>query len=186
MFATQALRDEHEGILVMLDVLEHLAVDLQQGRPVNREHLAQLLDFLRTFADACHHGKEEDLLFPALVAAGLPAQGGPIGVMLSEHTQGREYIRGMAAALAKMSAGENADTEFSQHALGYVELLRAHIRKENMILFSLAEQHLPPAEHARLTRAFAEAEATKIGPGVHERYHAMIRQFRDRYLPAAA
>jgi hemerythrin-like domain-containing protein len=30
------------------------------------EHLGQLLDFPKGFLDRCHHGKEEDVLFPEL------------------------------------------------------------------------------------------------------------------------
>ncbi len=186
MYATQQLRDEHDGILVMLSVLEQLARELQHGREVNRTHLEQALDFLRTFADRCHHGKEEDLLFPALREAGLPSEGGPIGVMLHEHTEGRAHIRGMADALARLQAGADGADTFARHALGYVALLRAHIDKENNVLFALAERLLPPEAHTRLAADFDRVESERIGPGVHERYHALIRQLRDTYLRPAA
>ena len=58
------------------------------------------IGFLKEFADKCHHGKEEGLLFPAMVAAGIPDKGGPIGVMLAEHTQGRQFIRDMEESLS--------------------------------------------------------------------------------------
>lgn len=186
MYATKQLRDEHEGIKVMLDVLEHLAHKLEAGEPVNREHLAQILDFLRTFADACHHGKEENLLFPALVRAGLPADSGPVGVMLLEHTQGRAYIRGMVDALERMTAGEDAGKDFAYNATGYVLLLRAHIDKENDILFMMAERMLPPAVHAQLAEEFAKVEHERIGDGVHEKYHALIHELERTYLWRAA
>lgn len=186
MYATQQLRDEHEGIKVMLAVLEHLAIRMENGQQVNLDHAEQIVDFLRTFADKCHHGKEEDLLFPALEAAGVPAQNGPIGVMLGEHTLGRSYIRGMADALERLRAGEDAGEDYADNALGYVELLRAHIDKENNILFTMAERMLPAAEHERQAADFERIEAERIGPGVHERYHALIHSLRDTYLPRAA
>lgn len=52
------------------------------------EPLEQLLNFFRVFADLCHHGKEEQYLFPALEAAGIPRESGPAGVMLAEHAEG--------------------------------------------------------------------------------------------------
>jgi hemerythrin-like domain-containing protein len=182
MYATQQLREEHEGILVVLDVLEHLGREVALGRPVETADLARILDFLRTFADRCHHGKEEDLLFPALEVAGLPSQGGPIGVMLAEHTEGRAHIRGMADALARHPVG----TAFADHALAYVRLLRAHIDKENGVLFMMTERMLPATVHAALIDAFAHVEVDKIGPGVHEQYHALIEELQARYLQQAA
>ena len=186
MYSTQQLRDEHEGIKVMLSVLEHLAGELRRGHAVNLDHLAAILDFLRTFADKCHHGKEEDVLFPALAAAGLPTEGGPIGVMLHEHTEGRAHIAGMTDALARLRAGENAAADFAQHALDYIALLRAHIDKENHILFVIAEQRLPPAAHQQLARDFDRIEEERIGEDVHERYHKLIHELRNTYLEKAA
>lgn len=182
MYATQELRDEHEGILVMLDVLERLADDAAQGRAVNLEHAGQVLDFLRTFADRCHHGKEEDLLFPALEAKGFPRDGGPTGVMLAEHAEGRAHIRAMGEALDQMRAGRGGEREFAAHARAYVHLLRAHIEKENMVLFAMAERALSPEDHERLAREFARVEAERIGPGVHECYHELIHTLQDIYL----
>ncbi|OPZ82941.1 MAG: Hemerythrin HHE cation binding domain protein [bacterium ADurb.Bin429] len=186
MYATDQLRADHEGILVMLSVLERLADDLHAGRAVNLDHLEQILDFLRTFADTCHHGKEEDLLFPALGRAGLPAEGGPVGVMLLEHTQGRAYIRGMMDALEALRAGKGGATDFARNAYGYVELLRAHIDKENDILFVMAERILPPAVHAQLTEEFEKVEHERVGEGIHERFHALIHELEDTYLRRAA
>ena len=185
MYATQQLRDEHEGIRVMLSVLEHLAGELQQGATVDAGDLASILDFLRTFADKCHHGKEEELLFPALAVAGLPEHSGPIAVMLSEHTQGRAFIRGMGKALAQLP-DTAARLTFAENALGYVHLLRAHIEKENQVLFMMAEMRLPAAEHARLLEAFERIETERIGAGKHEQFPALLHALRDRYLPKAA
>ncbi len=186
MYATQQLRDEHEGIKVVLDVLEHLGREMALGHPVETDALAQIVDFLRTFADRCHHGKEEALLFPALEAVGLPRDGGPIGVMLADHTEGRMHIRAMVDALARLQAGDDAGAAFADHALAYVRLLRAHIEKENQVLFVMAERLLPAKVHATLTAEFDRVEAEQIGPGVHERYHALIHELQERYLQRVA
>ncbi|MHB0936650.1 MAG: hemerythrin domain-containing protein [Armatimonadota bacterium] len=186
MYATQQLRDEHEGIKTVLTVLEHLAGEMRLGRSVHAGHLEQIIDFLRTFADACHHGKEEEHLFPALNAAGLPSEGGPVGVMLHEHTLGRGHIRGMADALERLQAGEDAGDDFARHAQAYVDLLRAHIDKENDILFTMAENILPPPVQARLAERFETIERERIGPGEHERYHELIHSLRETYLQKAA
>jgi hemerythrin-like domain-containing protein len=83
MRPTEELRAEHDGILVMLKILERVSGQLTSPSTVELKHLDQILEFLKVFVDRCHHGKEEDILFPALEEAGIPRRGGPIGVMLA-------------------------------------------------------------------------------------------------------
>lgn len=61
---------------------------LDKGSPHAAEDLRGFIGFLKEFADRCHHGREEGILFPALVNAGIPEQSGPIGVMLAEYVEG--------------------------------------------------------------------------------------------------
>ncbi|MBI5519371.1 MAG: hemerythrin domain-containing protein [Desulfovibrio sp.] len=184
MTATEDLRAEHEGILRMLAILEAVAVRLGDGKDVPAEHLAGMLDFLKTFADKCHHGKEEDILFPALEAAGLARDSGPIGVMLREHTIGRGHIRAMALALELMEpGGARAPVEsFRAEALAYVELLAQHIAKENNVLFVMAERLLGEDALTRMHGAFERLERERIGPGRHEAFHAMLDDYSAQYL----
>lgn len=183
MYATDDLRNEHEGIKVALGVLGRLADDAEAGQSLDIDDVDQIVDFLRTFADKCHHGKEEDLLFPALERAGIPREGGPIGVMLEEHVQGRKYIAAMADALPGLrSDSPAARAAFADGARGYAELLTAHIFKENNVLFPMAEQYLTPNQHEELAEGFEEIEEQRIGPGVHEAYHALLDRVEEKYL----
>ncbi|MHB1001179.1 MAG: hemerythrin domain-containing protein [Armatimonadota bacterium] len=183
MYATQDLRDEHEGIKIALAVLDRLANDLEAGKTVELDDVEQLVDFLKTFADKCHHGKEEELLFPALEKAGIPVDGGPIGVMLTDHTHGREFISAMNSALPGLRKGDaGAVKTFADAAHGYVNLLNDHIVKENTVLFVMAEQRLSPEEHSKMAEGFECIEQERIGPGVHERYHAMLDRLQHKYL----
>ena len=75
MKATQQLKDEHEGVKIMLNILEQVCQELEAVGILNKEHFDGILEFLRVFVDKCHHGKEEDLLFPALIAVGVPKEG---------------------------------------------------------------------------------------------------------------
>src|SRR5512136_1599035 len=105
--ATTILRKEHEAILKMLDASEATAFKIDRGGTVAPETLEGLLEFLRLFADRCHHGKEEDLLFPKLGEKGFPPNAGPVAVMLHEHEQGRALIRTMTDAAAACGAGNS-------------------------------------------------------------------------------
>jgi hemerythrin-like domain-containing protein len=183
--ATQVLRHEHDAILRMISATEEVARRLEQGERVRPEILDNLLEFFRLFADRCHHGKEEDLLFPLLESKGLPRQGGPIGVMLHEHDEGRAFIKQMAeAAEAYKTAPESAGRRWAEPARNYSALLRAHIDKENNILFRMAEQILSADEQARLAEDFEKVEVEKMGAGTHERLHAKMDQLLAEVAPA--
>ncbi len=182
--ATKLLRHEHEAILKMLDVTEKVANRLQRGEAVRQEVLANLQEFFRLFADQCHHGKEEDLLFPLLEQKGVPRAGGPIGVLLDEHEEGRSLIRQMRdAAEAAKSGVTGAGSRWAGAARRYAGLLRGHIEKENNVLFMMAERVLSPREQEQLAEDFEKLEVDKMGVGTHERLHAMMVKMLVEFLP---
>jgi hemerythrin-like domain-containing protein len=182
--ATNVLRQEHEAILKMLDVTDNVAGRLERGEAVRQDVLADLLEFFRLFADQCHHGKEEDLLFPLLEQKGMPRPGGPIGVMLHEHEEGRALIGEMRDAAEALKAGAaGAGARWAGAARGYVGLLRGHIQKENDVLFVMAERLLSAGEQEQLAQAFEKLEVSKMGPGTHERLHAMVDKMVGEFLP---
>jgi hemerythrin-like domain-containing protein len=172
--ATAILRKEHDAILKMLEATEEAARRIAAGGTVKVESLEGLLEFFRLFADKCHHGKEEDLLFPLLESRGMPRFGGPTGVMLHEHEQGRALIQRMAEATEASKRGEKAEAAWAEAARGYTELLRQHIHKENNILFVLAENMLSAEEQKQLAAEFDRVEIEKMGAGTHERLHASM------------
>lgn len=177
MLATDDLRAEHQGILKMLAILRAIAAGLKPGAPLPRRQLGDILEFLRVFADKCHHGKEEDILFLALEQAGMPRQGGPIGVMLHEHVLGRGHIRDMGAAL---EVGDSA--AFAAAGLAYADLLTQHIAKENNVLFPMAERLLGAEALTAMQEDFEHLEAERIGPGRHEAFHVLLDELATRYI----
>jgi hemerythrin-like domain-containing protein len=173
---TQVLMAEHELILQALDALEKKAAAIRAGAALDRAYFEKAVEFLRTFADKCHHGKEENLLFKRMVDRGFPLQGGPIAVMLNEHDIGRAFIKGMADGAAKLGSDPGAAKRIIENAQGYIDLLRNHIGKENNILFPMADRVLSAEDQADLGKAFERHEAEETGAGVHE---AMLRLFQE-------
>jgi hemerythrin-like domain-containing protein len=151
--ATEILRDEHHLILGALLTLETAAERLSAGGALPEGLWTGMIGWLRVFADRNHHTKEEKALFPAMIKAGVPAEGGPIAVMLEEHAEGR-------ALLATMYTGAPVDQAAAAHR--YIRLLRDHIDKENWFLFPLAEALLDERAQAEVCREFASAE-TRLG-----------------------
>jgi hemerythrin-like domain-containing protein len=175
--ATALLSDEHRVIERVLAALEKLT-----EKPAT-EFLApwkQALDFIRHFADQCHHLKEEKILFVALEEHGIPNDGGPIGMMLIEHEEGRAYVRAMFDALGKIEAGDpSAQAALCDNAKKYLRLLREHIQKEDEILYRMADEVFSPDEQKKLLAAFAQHEAEEMGAGVHEKYLTIARDLES-------
>ncbi len=174
---TAVLVHDHELILQALDALEQRLIRLEAGGD-DGAYFEKAVQFLRTFADKCHHGKEEDLLFKAMVNKGFPLQGGPIAVMLSEHEAGRGFIRGMAAGAARLGTDPSGARQLIDNGRAYIQLLRGHIAKENQILFPMAERVLSPEDQAQLLVAFDRFEAEETGAGVHEASVALLKELR--------
>lgn len=150
------LKAEHQVILRVLGVLNKLMDRIERGDKFPRGPLAQCVEFFRLFADACHHGKEEDILFPALESRGIPRDGGPIGVMLYEHQIARQLTREMADALNADGSDADAHRRFLQTARQYHELLTHHIFKEDNILFSMGDHVLTSEDQSTLATRFCE------------------------------
>ncbi|NLB87758.1 MAG: hemerythrin [Syntrophomonadaceae bacterium] len=157
---SRKLMDEHDSILIGLDILEKMTVLIQDGKQVEINDIEEMLNFLKLFADKSHHGKEEDILFPAMEKAGIPNERGPIGQMLIEHNQGRVYIKEMGESIQE---GNLAKNEFIQAAINYINLLRAHIKKENMVLFPMGDKMIPADEQEEISVRFKEWEENILG-----------------------
>ncbi len=167
MHPTETLSQEHRVIEARLDALEEQIRLADAGQPFPRRFLDEALDFFRNFADGCHHAKEENLLFPRMKERGVPERGGPIGVMLAEHDQGRACLKAVRENLAAAERGDpEARRQVFGNATAYIELLRQHIHKEDNILFRMAALVLHPDDVAELTKEFAAVE-------VPERFRAV-------------
>jgi hemerythrin-like domain-containing protein/uncharacterized protein (DUF2249 family) len=175
---TQVLKDEHDLILQALDAMEHKIAGLETGAPPDRAYFEKAVEFLRTFADQCHHGKEEHLLFKTMLDRGFPLQGGPIAVMLSEHELGRSFIRGIADGAAVLGKDPAAAQQVIASGREYIQLLRAHIDKENTILFPLADNVLSPEDQAHLGKEFERFETEETGAGVHEASLRLLEELK--------
>jgi hemerythrin-like domain-containing protein len=155
----EKLMAEHRVIESALDAMLGYVTAVGTDDPAPRSDLERFVTFIREYADAYHHGKEEDMLFTAMVERGMSTESGPIAVMLAEHEQGRAHV----ATLREVSAGEGPiapaeATEIAGAGVGYVELLRGHIMKEDQILYPMALQILPGDAVAALSARFEAYE----------------------------
>jgi len=180
--ATGILSDEHQVILGVLSCLTAMAEGARKGTGLDLADARDAIHFLREFADRLHHGKEEAELFPALEAAGMPRRGGPVGVMLYEHEQGRGWVREMRGAIEAAESGNAAAAGyFADAADNFVALLRDHIEKEDHCLFSMAANVLDGAAADRLLDEFRRFDAEEENHREHERCRAIADRLATRY-----
>src|SRR5581483_6161997 len=175
MTPTEMLRHDHEIILRFLEDAEQTASSINTTGQVDTVEIARMIDFLRNFADNNHHSKEEHHFFVTLVEHGMPVGHGPIAVMLCEHEEGRQLLKTIENAVADAKAGvASAIKRIADSLFLYVELLRAHIEKENEILFPIADSLLDPAEQTALT---AELQLVEAAQGRGQEAYAKFKQY---------
>jgi hemerythrin-like domain-containing protein len=146
---TKVLSEEHQNILKVIEIVLNECNQLEDGKEPVKEFFEDVLNFIKKYADGFHHVKEEDILFKAM----LQNQGGmhcnPIPVMLMEHDEGRNYVKGMETAL-----NEEHKQNLIENARGYYYLLQQHIYKEDHILYPMAEEALGEHEKQKVDDAY--------------------------------
>jgi hemerythrin-like domain-containing protein len=176
---SQILVSEHDVIVSVIEAVEAVA-GKSNDHPFNHGFYEQACDFFATFADQCHHAKEEAHLFPLLERRGIPRQNGPIGCMLHDHDEGRAHIRAVREALGAAKEGDpSARAAVRRETLQFCALLRQHIQKENQVLFVVGDQVMTQADKEELLHEFDCAEHGSLPPGTHEKYTSLAGELRE-------
>lgn len=158
MEAIEKLEDEHKYIIQVVDALEGFAKKIEITGEVPVKEIHESIDFIKEFADRCHHGKEEKLLFPELEKQGMDRSSGPTAIMLLEHDEGRGFISDLKESLKDYEKGYDSKDRIIASIEGFVSLLRAHINKENMALFEMGKNMLPKEQKAKLAEDFEKTD----------------------------
>jgi hemerythrin-like domain-containing protein len=130
------------------------------------------VDFIRTYADRCHHGKEEDLLFKALAEKNLtPEHRKIVDELIQDHIWAREAT----AALVKAKEGylleaPGALNDLMEHMGKLVEFYPRHIEKEDRHFFIPCMTYFSEAEQADLLARMQEFDRMMI----HEKYRGVV------------
>lgn len=177
--ATQNLENDHIYILRLIDVME--SVTYLESPDIN--DLETIVYLIKNYADGFHHEKEENLLFPLMEQKGFSPSQGPVAVMLNEHTQGRNYVKGMIEGIDLYKSGDQkAVATIYANMRGYISLLRNHISKENNVLFRMADNVLTESEQQELLKEFSKVENSKVCGSVLNGYIASIETLEKTYV----
>ncbi|MCE4566953.1 hemerythrin domain-containing protein [Maribellus sp. CM-23] len=161
---TNVLSQEHQNILKVIDQVLEECNSLQKDKSVNPDFFREVIYFIKNYADGYHHKKEEDILFKAMLGEADNMHCNPIPVMLYEHDEGRNYVRGMENALAG-----NDVSQLIENAEAYCYLLQEHIYKEDNVLYPMAEEALNESQKEQVGQLYAAVKQSDFfAPEIEE------------------
>ena len=165
---------EHRLIERMINLLASRAQIFKAKNAVDTDFVDTAVDFLKTYADRCHHGKEEDILFRELKNKQLaPEHKTVLEELLHEHVVARAITRSLAEANARLSRGERGVVP---EMVTFMEQLSAHylkhIEKEDKHFFLPSMNYLSADEQAAAMKRFDEFDKKLI----HERYKLIVSE----------
>jgi hemerythrin-like domain-containing protein len=179
LYATEILRQEHKVIERILPVLEEAARRVEHGRSLDADIFPEIIDFMRVFADQCHHAKEEAQLFPVLKESGIDTDGGLVGALVEEHREARALVGKLAGHAAKIDEVESA-AEVAAITRVYIRLLKMHIEKEDVTLMPLVDRTLKPEQQMSLAVIFEDVEDEEPCKGSYDRYRELVSELEER------
>jgi len=165
---------EHRLIERMIKVLDREVSGIAKGNKPNIALLETAIDFVRTYADRCHHGKEEAILFRDLAKKPLsPKHKKTMDELIQEHIYGRKTVGELVAAKEKYQQG---DTKTLNRIVDLIKALvdfyPKHIAKEDKGFFIPCMDYFTPDEQAKMLNEFWEFDRLLI----HEQYKKVVEQ----------
>ena len=122
----------------MINALKIMSTLLQNGATIPRPILDQTIDFSINFTNECHHGKEEESLFPTLEKNGMTKEGGPIARMLFEHEVTKDLTNSIIRS-TEVYTSTGQPTALIEDIEKYIDYVILHLSKENQRLFAMAD-----------------------------------------------
>lgn len=182
MYSIEQLELEHVNINRVNAIIQKVSLNILHGEEVPVADLRKMVEFIRDYGDAYHHGKEEEILFDYMLKhLGPVAEKLVRGGMYVEHDQGRAFILDLVAALDEYEKNptDEGKLEILVNALGYRRQLQSHITKENDVVYPFAVKNLDPEILEKIdeeSKAFNEKNGE-----VRERYTALLEEMEAKY-----
>ncbi len=183
MDSIKLMMEEHQYILRMLAVVRKACYGILKGEEINYEDFDQMIDFIRSYADAHHHGKEEKILFHEMVTH-LGALGNKLIThgMLVEHDSGRLFIQELRDALARVKSGDDESRlDVIANAISYSHLLKRHIEKEDTVVYTFAQRQLSPDIIHQVNQDTVEFEKAALEKDTKNYYEQLVAKMEEKY-----
>jgi hemerythrin-like domain-containing protein len=184
MLPVALLMMEHRLIERMIAVLKTELDTMTSTKKPNLVLVDSIVDFIRTYADRTHHGKEEEILFRELGHKKLPAEyRQTMDELVMEHVVARKETLALAESKERYIKGDlGAAGEMARHMGMLAEFYPKHIEKEDKCFFIPVMDHFSEKERDAMCLEFHEFDRRMI----HEKYDKVVRRFEiERKLPGA-
>lgn len=167
-----------ERMIKLIDEETHHITARKQADPL---FIDQAVDFVRTYADRTHHGKEEDIMFRDLAGKELSADDQrAMRELVQEHKYGRQTVRDLLRAKEEYVKGNPGSLDTIVDKLrALVKFYPEHIRKEDKGFFPATERYFSVAEQEAILREFEEFDRRMI----HEKYQSVVERLEAESAP---
>jgi hemerythrin-like domain-containing protein len=165
---------EHRLIERMIRALKQEMHAMEEQDELNLEVIDNTVDFFRTYADQCHHGKEEDILFRDLAEKGLsPEYKKIMDELIQEHRFGRQTVGKLVSAKERYAQGDRGtQNEIIGLLKELAEFYPAHIEKEDKHFFMPCMAYFSKEERDAMLQEFGEFDKNLI----HEKYKQLVKR----------
>ncbi len=166
---------EHRLIEKVLKVAEHRAPSFS-GTAYDPIFVETIVDFVRTYADRTHHGKEEDILFAELAKVRLDsADAAMMADLVEEHRQARARVKSIVELNEAFKRGDRTVVpKIAELVLWLAAFYPVHIRKEDREFFPNTERYFTPAQLQQMLERFWEFDRAMI----HEKYQRVYEAIK--------
>lgn len=155
---------EHRLIERMIALLQREAKEIRGRGHVNTDFILSAVDFIRTYADRCHHGKEEGILFRKLAKKPLSAEHRRIlSELETEHVRGREITLALVDARSRFLRGDRAAAkELALRMEDLAAFYPRHIDKEDQRFFLPCMDYFTQEEQDRMLEECQEFDRNLV------------------------
>jgi hemerythrin-like domain-containing protein len=179
-----ALREEHGATMKMLAALQRFIAKVVDSELGETKDLEALIEFFEIYVDRYHHGKEEQVLFPALSRTRTAGIDSLINSLMEDHRKARTSMEQIESHAVTLHSCSEADRyKFTEKADRYVDLVRKHIRKENSELLPLIEERFSETERLQMAGQFDDVEKATLGSNGLEIFLVSVRRLSQKYTP---
>ena len=162
---------EHRLIEKMLSCFEGETRKITEQKKVDPLFVDTAVDFIRTYADRTHHGKEEDILFRDLIKKHLSQEHTRImEELVEEHKYARKTVGMLVDAKERYLKGENTSREVVSLLGELAHFYPIHIEKEDKSFFYPCMEYFTKEEQDRMLKEFYEFDRNMI----HEKYRNIV------------
>lgn len=177
MMPVGPLMIEHRLIERMISLLNNHVNTVSSPTRIDLDLIEKGTDFLRSYADRCHHGKEEDILFSALKLKKLTIDEQKIfDELVEEHRIARATVKSISAQREQAMLGnESAFSEIAKLVCKIAQLYPVHIEKEDKMFFLPIMAYFSREEQDVMLAQFAEFDRRLI----HEKYKNIVVQLES-------